>query len=92
MVVAFMLASLLPWLHRKPGFYLVLSTTTADEGLFGNFTKYGSSSGDINLVGSINKKDLGEFLKWAASHLRYSSLAPRESNAHSNPTDTVRVF
>ncbi|KAL0446496.1 UNVERIFIED_CONTAM: Glutamine-dependent NAD(+) synthetase, partial [Sesamum latifolium] len=39
MVIAFMLASLLPWVHNKPGFYLVLSSTTADEGLCGNLTK-----------------------------------------------------
>ncbi|KAK6122551.1 hypothetical protein DH2020_043706 [Rehmannia glutinosa] len=39
MVVTFMLASLLPWVHNKTGFYLVLSSTTADEGLCGNLTK-----------------------------------------------------
>ncbi|KAG6399175.1 hypothetical protein SASPL_140651 [Salvia splendens] len=75
MVVAFTLASLLPWIHHKSGFYLVLSSTTADQGLSGNLTKYGCSSGDINPIGSINMKDLRSFLKWAAVNLGYSSLA-----------------
>ncbi|KAI3453349.1 hypothetical protein Pfo_010012 [Paulownia fortunei] len=79
MVVTFMLASLLPWVHNKTGFYLVLSSTTADEGLCGNLTKYGCSSGDINPVGSINKQYLRAFLRWAAAHLGYSSLAEVEA-------------
>lgn len=79
MAVAFMLASLLPWVHHKSGFYLVLSTTTADQGLCGNLTKYGCSSGDINPVGSVKKQDLRSFLKWAAVNLGYSSLSTFEA-------------
>ena len=33
MVLAFMLASLLPWVHSKPGVYLVLGSSYVDEGL-----------------------------------------------------------
>ncbi|CAA7037889.1 unnamed protein product [Microthlaspi erraticum] len=41
MVLAFMLASLLPWVHSKPGFYLVLgSTSNVHEGLRGYLTKF----------------------------------------------------
>ncbi|KAL5172332.1 Glutamine-dependent NAD(+) synthetase [Glycine soja] len=32
MVLAFMLPSLLPWVHNKPGFYLVLGSSNVDEG------------------------------------------------------------
>lgn len=39
MVIAFMLASLLPWVHSKPGFYLVLGSSNVDEGLRGYLTK-----------------------------------------------------
>lgn len=39
MVLAFMLASLLPWVHNKPGFYLVLGSSNVDEGLRGYLTK-----------------------------------------------------
>lgn len=39
MVLAFMLASLLPWVHSKPGFYLVLGSSNVDEGLRGYMTK-----------------------------------------------------
>ncbi|KAL0372927.1 UNVERIFIED_CONTAM: Glutamine-dependent NAD(+) synthetase [Sesamum calycinum] len=75
MVLAFMLASLLPWVHSKPGFYLVLGSSNVDEGLRGYLTKYDCSSADINPIGSISKQDLRRFLRWAAVHLGYSSLA-----------------
>jgi NAD+ synthase (glutamine-hydrolysing) len=39
MVLAFMLASLLPWVHNKSGFYLVLGSSNVDEGLRGYLTK-----------------------------------------------------
>lgn len=39
MVLAFMLASLLPWVHNKPGFYLVLGSSNVDEALRGYLTK-----------------------------------------------------
>ncbi|OIW09899.1 hypothetical protein TanjilG_32048 [Lupinus angustifolius] len=54
MVLAFMLASLLPWVHSKPGFYLVLGSSNVDKGLRGYLTKYDCSSADINPIGSIN--------------------------------------
>ncbi|KAL6579248.1 hypothetical protein OROMI_009464 [Orobanche minor] len=79
MVLAFMLASLLPWVHSKPGFYLVLGSSNVDEGLRGYLTKYDCSSADINPIGSISKHDLRRFLKWAAVNLGYSSLAEIET-------------
>ncbi|XP_010676846.1 glutamine-dependent NAD(+) synthetase-like [Beta vulgaris subsp. vulgaris] len=78
MVLAFMLASLMPWVHKKSGFYLVLSSTNVDEALRGNLTKHDCSSADINPIGSISKIDLRAFLRWAAVHLGYSSLAEVE--------------
>ncbi|KAL2902874.1 Glutamine-dependent NAD(+) synthetase, partial [Bienertia sinuspersici] len=68
MVFAFMLASLMPWVHNKSGFYLVLATSN-----------YDCSSGDLNPIGSINKTDLRAFLRWAAVHLGYPSLAAVEA-------------
>ncbi|KAL2902943.1 Glutamine-dependent NAD(+) synthetase [Bienertia sinuspersici] len=79
MVFAFMLASLMPWVRNKSGFYLVLATSNVDEALRGNLTKYDCSSGDLNPIGSINKTDLRAFLRWAAVHLGYSSLAAVEA-------------
>ncbi|KAI3918054.1 hypothetical protein MKW92_027445 [Papaver armeniacum] len=55
MVLAYMLASLLPWAHSKPGFFLVLGSSN-----------YDCSSADINPIGSVSKQDLRAFLKWAA--------------------------
>jgi NH3-dependent NAD+ synthetase len=39
MVLAFMMASLMPWIHNKSGFYLVLGSSNVDEGLRGYLTK-----------------------------------------------------
>ncbi|KAL6897337.1 hypothetical protein ACP4OV_007033 [Aristida adscensionis] len=56
MVLAFMMASLMPWVHNKSGFYLVLGSSNVDEGLRGYLTKYDCSSADINPIGSISSK------------------------------------
>ncbi|RZC62907.1 hypothetical protein C5167_024667 [Papaver somniferum] len=90
MVLAFMLASLLPWAHSKPGFYLVLGSSNVDEGLRGYLTKYDCSSADINPIGSISKQDLRAFLKWAAVHLDYPSLAEIEAAPPTAELEPIR--
>jgi NAD+ synthase (glutamine-hydrolysing) len=40
MVLAFMMASLMPWVHNKSGFYLVLGSSNVDEGLRGYLTLF----------------------------------------------------
>ncbi|KAG6791569.1 hypothetical protein POTOM_000692 [Populus tomentosa] len=90
MVLAFMLASLLPWVHSKPGFYLVLGSSNVDEGLRGYLTKYDCSSADINPIGSISKQDLRAFLRWAAIHLGYSSLAEIEAAPPTAELEPIR--
>ncbi|KAJ7952179.1 Glutamine-dependent NAD(+) synthetase [Quillaja saponaria] len=90
MVLAFMLASLLPWVHNKPGFFLVLGSSNVDEGLRGYLTKYDCSSADINPIGSISKQDLRAFLRWAAIHLCYSSLADIEAAPPTAELEPIR--
>ncbi|GAV68689.1 CN_hydrolase domain-containing protein/NAD_synthase domain-containing protein [Cephalotus follicularis] len=90
MVLAFMLASLLPWVHNKPGFYLVLGSSNVDEGLRGYLTKYDCSSADINPIGSISKQDLRTFLRWAAIHLGYSSLTEIEAAPPTAELEPIR--
>ncbi|GFY95518.1 Glutamine-dependent NAD(+) synthetase [Actinidia chinensis var. chinensis] len=90
MVLAFMLASLVPWVHNKPGFYLVLGSSNVDEGLRGYLTKYDCSSADINPIGSISKQDLRRFLRWAASHLGYTSLAEIEAAPPTAELEPIR--
>jgi NAD+ synthase (glutamine-hydrolysing) len=75
MVIAFLLAQLLPWVRGSPGFLLVLGSANVDELLRGYLTKYDCSSADINPIGGISKADLRMFLKWGAQHLGYASLA-----------------
>ena len=43
MVVAFMLASLMPWVRSKHGFFLVLGSANVDEALRGYLTKVDNS-------------------------------------------------
>ncbi|KAL6280665.1 hypothetical protein ACE6H2_017546 [Prunus campanulata] len=90
MVLAFMFASLLPWVHNKPGFYLVLGSSNVDEALRGYLTKYDCSSADINPIGSISKQDLRTFLRWAATHLGYASLAEIEAAPPTAELEPIR--
>jgi NAD+ synthase (glutamine-hydrolysing) len=74
MVLAYMLAQLLPWVRRRRGTLLVLGTANVDEALRGYMTKYDASSADINPIGGISKTDLRRFLQWAAENLGYMAL------------------
>ncbi|KAL0928967.1 hypothetical protein M5K25_000905 [Dendrobium thyrsiflorum] len=90
MVLAFMMASLMPWVHNKSGFYLVLGSSNVDEALRGYLTKYDCSSADINPIGSISKQDLRSFLRWAAFHLDYPSLAEVEAAPPTAELEPIR--
>lgn len=79
MVMAFLLAQLLPWVRGRSGFLLVLGSANVDEALRGYLTKYDCSAADINPIGGISKADLRRFLKWAAVNLGYSHLAEVEA-------------
>jgi len=78
MVMAFLLAQLLPWVRGRSGFLLVLGSANVDEALRGYLTKYDCSAADINPIGGISKGDLRRFLQWAAVHLGYPQLAEVE--------------
>lgn len=75
MVLAFLLAALMPWVRGRAGFLLVLGTANVDECLRGYLTKYDCSSADLNPIGAISKLDLRRFLAWAAEHLALPELA-----------------
>jgi NAD+ synthase (glutamine-hydrolysing) len=75
MVLAYMLAQLLPWVRARRGFLLVLGSANVDEALRGYMTKYDCSSADINPIGGISKCDLKRFLVWAATEMKYPSLS-----------------
>jgi NAD+ synthase (glutamine-hydrolysing) len=53
MVVAFLLAQLMPWVRGRKGFLLVLGSANVDEALRGYLTKYDCSSADINPIGAL---------------------------------------
>lgn len=58
MVTSYVFAQLLPTKLKIPGYLLVLSSGNIDESLVGYSTKYDNSSGDISLIGSLNKTDI----------------------------------
>ncbi|GBN76726.1 putative glutamine-dependent NAD(+) synthetase [Araneus ventricosus] len=65
MVMAYFFAQLVLWTRNRSGGLLVLGSGNVDEGLVGYLTKYDCSSADVNPIGSISKKDLKSFLKYA---------------------------
>ncbi|EOY25099.1 Carbon-nitrogen hydrolase family protein isoform 2 [Theobroma cacao] len=52
--------------------------------------KYDCSAADINPIGSISKQDLRIFLRWAANHLGYSSLAEIEAAPPTAELEPIR--
>lgn len=75
MVMAYLLAQLLPWVRGRQGFLLVLGSANVDEALRGYMTKYDCSSADLNPIGGISKVDLKMLLEWAARERGYAALA-----------------
>lgn len=75
MVMAYLLAQLLPWVRARQGFLLVLGSANVDEALRGYMTKYDCSSADLNPIGGISKVDLKRLLEWAARERGYTALA-----------------
>ncbi|KAF9201644.1 glutamine-dependent NAD(+) synthetase [Haplosporangium sp. Z 27] len=65
MVLAYLLAQLLPWVRGRAGSLLVLGSANVDESLRGYFTKYDCSSADVNPIGGISKADLRRFIAYA---------------------------
>lgn len=55
-----------------------------------SFIQYDCSSADINPIGSISKQDLRAFLKWAAMHLGFSSLAEIEAAPPTAELEPIR--
>ena len=83
MVVAYMLASLLPWVRSFPGSLLVVGSANVDECLRGYLTKYDCSSADINPIGAVSKTDLKAFIGYAQHNFDLPIL---EEFLHATPT------
>ncbi|GJP63540.1 hypothetical protein CLOP_g20605 [Closterium sp. NIES-67] len=74
----------------RGGFLLVLGSANVDEALRGYLTKYDCSSADINPIGGISKTDLRRFLRWAAVHLGFPSLADVEAAPPTAELEPIR--
>ncbi|KAJ1767730.1 glutamine-dependent NAD(+) synthetase [Coemansia sp. RSA 1813] len=69
MLLAYLLAVLLPWTRGKRRSLLVLGSANVDESLRGYFTKYDCSSADLNPIGSVSKADLRKYIAYARDHM-----------------------
>ncbi|KAJ2520850.1 glutamine-dependent NAD(+) synthetase [Coemansia sp. RSA 1939] len=74
MLLAYLLAALLPWARGKQRSLLVLGSANVDESLRGYFTKYDCSSADLNPIGSISKADLRKYITYARVHMELPVL------------------
>lgn len=78
MVIAFMLASLMPWVRSKNGFFLVLGSANVDEALRGYLTKVSKQSNNFmfsNLfVTETTHERWKEYLCDASMHAYIDSL------------------
>jgi len=88
MVLAYLLAQLLPWVRGRSGFLLVLGSANVDEGLRGYMTKYDCSSADLNPIGGISKGDLKRMLLFLSKE--YPSLNVLAEVAAAPPTAELR--
>lgn len=74
MVLSYFFAQLLPWARGRLGTLLVLGTLNLDECLRGYFTKYDSSSADINPIGTISKVDIKRFVRYVCDNFKLPLL------------------
>ena len=74
MVVGYFIAQLINWTRGKSGSLLVLSSANVDENLMGYLTKYDCSSGDLNPIGSICKRDLRSFVTHSKNVFGFPSI------------------
>merc|ERR1712196_230294 len=80
MVLTYMIAQLIPMKPNpetgKPagGFYIVFGVYNVDQALLGFTTKYDTSSGDINPIGTLNHHDVMQMLHWFDDTLKWDSL------------------
>lgn len=88
MVMAYLLAQLLPWVRGRSGFLLVLGSANVDEGLRGYMTKYDCSSADLNPIGGISKGDLKRMLVFLSKE--YPCLNVLAEVADAPPTAELR--
>lgn len=87
MVLAYLMAQLVPWTRDQNGFLLVLSSSNIAEGLRGYLTKYDCSAADINPIGGINKTDLFAFLRFFSDRVSVPVFA---EVASAKPTAELR--
>ncbi|KAL7546667.1 hypothetical protein ACHAWF_010001 [Thalassiosira exigua] len=88
MVMAYLMAQLLPWVRGRSGFLLVLGSANVDEGLRGYMTKYDCSSADLNPIGAISKGDLKRMLVFLSKE--YPGFDVLAEIANAPPTAELR--
>ena len=68
LVLSYLCAQLLPVKFGLSSFLLCFGTGNLSEVLRGYYTKYDCSSGDLNIIGSLNKSDIKKILLYSAAN------------------------
>lgn len=76
MVMTYIISQLMPIRKNLKSFLIVMATGNLDEALTGYFTKYDCSSGDLNLIGSLNKMNIRACMKFL--HEKYGAAIINE--------------
>lgn len=97
MTLSYLVAQIGPFTTKnKDGWLINLSNGNAEDSIMGNGAKYGSSSGDIAPLGSLNKTHIQDILVWIQSQnkwdvvskileIKYESISSVEINKAIDP-------
>jgi NAD+ synthase (glutamine-hydrolysing) len=88
LVLSYLCAQLLPVKFNLRSFLLCFGTGNLSEVLRGYYTKYDCSSGDLNIIGSLNKTDIKKILLYASKEFEHFEVL--EGIAQQAPTAELR--
>ena len=94
MVMSYLLAQISSLKKKKSSYYLVLAATNLDETLTGYFSKYGCSSADLNLIGTLSKMEIHGLLQYLHELLENPiilEVANSTSSAELRPLETMQT-
>lgn len=75
MTLSYLLAQLIPTQGgNKTGFLLMIGNYNVDESLLGFTTKYDTSSGDVNPLGTLNTSEIIRITEWFRSNLKWNEI------------------
>lgn len=74
MTLSYLLAQLIPTQNGMGGFLLMIGNYNCDQSLLGFTTKYDTSSGDVNPIGSLNTAEISRIMGWFREGLKWEEI------------------